>query len=105
MVHSQLNVADAAGSDLNYIGAVHDRPQDNALLAALPTDDYVRIRKRLDRTVLDHDVIYRQDTAMGRALFPATGLLGVLVELETGRVVEGGMIGAEGMAGLALYGG
>src|SRR3989442_7409704 len=80
-----------------------DGPAGNRLLSRLPAIDLKRIGRRLDRVPLRHDVIYQQDARIHRVYFPVTGLLSVIAELQTGRALEVGTIGPEGMGGLPLY--
>ena len=76
----------------------------NHLLSALPADEYVRLRPKLERVVLvQGDVLYHHDQRIEYVYFPTTALITFLVTMENGATVEMGLTGAEGMVGLPSF--
>jgi CRP-like cAMP-binding protein len=74
----------------------------NALLAALPADDYDRITPFLDVVPLKlKDVIYRPAERIEHVYFPGGGFFSILTPLHDGRMVEVATIGREGMIGVS----
>ena len=79
-------------------------PTRNRLLAALAPDDLARLRPHLEAAVLS---IGKAPTEPGRpvayVLFPGAGIVSLLAAApDKRRRIEAGMIGREGMVGLAV---
>ena len=73
----------------------------NGLLAALPPDDFARLapaRERVDLTV--QQTLFEAESEIDAAYFVETGTISMLARQEDGGLVEVGMVGPEGMAGL-----
>jgi CRP-like cAMP-binding protein len=76
-------------------------PARNRLLAALPREEYERLRPRLARESLPNGrVIYEAGDRVRYSYFPTSGMLSLLSSAEDGSTVEVAMAGTEGMAGL-----
>ena len=76
---------------------------DNRLLAALPPEDFARLRPRLQRVELPFDhTIFPADGAVEAVLFVESGMVSLLATLEGGEQVEVGVVGREGLVGLPL---
>src|SRR3712207_5251760 len=75
---------------------------ENRLLAALPRAEYVRLFPHLK---LIHPpprkILYNVGEVVRYAYFPRGGMISLLSSTEDGRTVEVGMIGNEGVAGIA----
>ena len=79
-------------------------PSGNWLLARLPTEDRVRIERRLERVSLGtHEVLYPTDSVIRRVYFPIRGLISIVAEFENGRVLEVATVGPEGMLGISVF--
>ena len=76
---------------------------DNRLLAALPPEDFARLRPRLQRVELPFDnTIFPADGKVEALLFIESGMVSLLATLEGGEQVEVGIAGREGLIGLPL---
>lgn len=82
-----------------------DKP-GNRLLAALPPDDWRRMRAKFDRMELRlGNVIFEQNAPLRRLYFPLSGVISTVAMFENGSVVEMATTGPEGMvAALAILG-
>ena len=80
---------------------------ENSLLAALPTEDYQRLKPHLELVQLSlHQSIYDIGEPIPYVYFPRRAIISLVITLEDGSTMEMGMVGHEGMAGLpALLGG
>lgn len=78
------------------------RPQsENHLLAALPAEDYERIREHLEPIDLQHSqVLYEVGGAMEYVYFPFKSMISLIAQLSDGSSVEIGVTGYEGTAGI-----
>lgn len=75
----------------------------NRLLAALPPDDLARLWPQLQPVELVfHKTLQKPEEPITAVLFPETGYVSQLAPLEDGDSAEIGLIGPEGMTGLAL---
>src|ERR1700727_1381974 len=74
----------------------------NRLLAALPAEDFVRFFAKLEQVSLSLRQVI-QDTAhpVEHVYFPEQGICSVLTVMADGAAIEVGMIGTEGMVGVA----
>jgi CRP-like cAMP-binding protein len=76
-------------------------PSDNRILAALPRQEYERLRPHLERVQLTKGkVIYEAGDRVNHAYFVAGGMLSLLSSAQDGSTVEVAMVGNEGVAGL-----
>src|SRR3954463_16395151 len=81
-------------------------PIPNRFLAALPPDDLKRLRPHLE--TIDEPlgkVLIEMGEPMPYLYFPDGGMISLLIRLEDGALIEAGVVGKEGFAGLpALMG-
>jgi CRP-like cAMP-binding protein len=81
-------------------------PQQNRLLGAMSHADTEQFFSDLHRVSLPlKQIVYEVGAPLEHVYFIESGVISVLTELTTGETVEAGMIGIEGLAGLAtLFG-
>ncbi len=79
---------------------------ENQLLQLIPMSDSEQLQDRLK--TLDFaqgDILAEPDTPIERLVFPRSGLLSVVVDLEDGAQIEASMIGPSGaLGGAAIFG-
>ena len=74
----------------------------NRLLAALPPKEYQRLRPHLKPvTLTPKQVLYREGASAESVWFPQQGMISLVSVLESGRAIEIGIVGSEGMVGTA----
>jgi CRP-like cAMP-binding protein len=79
-------------------------PRDNALFAALPQEDAARLHPHLEpRTWALGDVLYDPDRAPAFLYFPTTAMVSLVHTLANGLTGEMGVVGREGVVGVALF--
>jgi CRP-like cAMP-binding protein len=77
-------------------------PIANALLAALPPDEYARIAPSLELVSLKlKEFVYRPGESIQYVYFPGGGFFSILTALQDGSMVEVATIGREGMVGVS----
>ena len=76
----------------------------NRLLATLPKNEYTRLLSKLKtvRLVLG-EVLYEPGAAIKYVYFPNDSIISLISELSETSLLEVGMVGNEGMAGLAVF--
>ena len=75
----------------------------NRLLAALPREDLGRLARHLRPATLDAGtLLHEPGQRIETVYFPETGMISMLARLEGGDVLEVGVVGREGMAGLPV---
>ncbi|MDT7543518.1 MAG: hypothetical protein QOE33_3422 [Acidobacteriota bacterium] len=86
------------------------RPQEpsrsipNRLLAGLPAEDYERLLPRLKPTTFPlGKVIYESQKQMDYVYFPTTSHVSLLYTMLNGSTAEVGLVGNEGLVGIALF--
>ncbi len=78
-------------------------PKGNALLRALPHDEFVRLQPRLQRVTFSAgERVVTVGEPLTHVWFFETGAASRLVQLPTGQTVEAGIVGSDGVAGLPL---
>jgi len=76
----------------------------NYLLAALPTDVYVRVQSKLESVSFKlGEVVYESGDKMDYAHFPTTAIISMLYIMENGATAEIGVVGNDGVIGNALF--
>lgn len=76
---------------------------ENRLLAALPRAEYLRLLPHLKLIHLPpRKILYDIGEVVRYAYFPRGGMISLLSSTDDGRTVEVGMIGNEGVAGIAV---
>lgn len=79
-------------------------PRDNAILAALPEEEYALLAG--DMEVLDlgwRELLYQVDAAIEYVYFPLDGLASLLMNVDADTQMEVGAIGREGMLGVPVF--
>jgi CRP-like cAMP-binding protein len=76
----------------------------NHLIAALPTDEFIRLKPNLEPvSLLLGSVIYESGEQLEYIYFPTTAIVSLLYIMENGATAEIGMAGNDGLVGIALY--
>lgn len=79
-------------------------PIGNRLLAALPNEEYKRICTHLEPVSLAlGDVLYNSGGQMEHVYFPTDSIVSLLYTMENGMSAEIGVVGNEGVVGIALF--
>ncbi|HUQ30943.1 MAG TPA: Crp/Fnr family transcriptional regulator [Pyrinomonadaceae bacterium] len=79
-------------------------PSSNRLLATLPADDYKRLLPNLKPvTFALGEVIYESQGHMQNVYFPTTSHVSLLYTMIDGSTAEVGLVGNEGLVGIALF--
>lgn len=79
-------------------------PIQNRLLAALPADLYERLAPELEFVPLNlSDILYESGKPVTNIYFPLTGMVSLTSTMETNAIIEIGVIGNEGMVGIAVF--
>lgn len=80
-----------------------DTTSDNQLLTVLPREEYQRLTSHLELVRLTPGkILYNVGDTVRHAYFPEGGMISLLSTTESGRTVEVGMIGNEGMTGIPI---
>ena len=76
----------------------------NQLLAALPKKEYQTLRSQLEEIPLVFEqTIYKPQAAISDVYFPNSGIISLLAGLNERTTLEVGMVGNEGIVGLAIF--
>ena len=76
----------------------------NLLLAALPVDVLGRLQPVLEPVRLSlGQVIYEPDVALSHVYFPTTAIVSLLYTMENGASAEMGIVGSDGVVGIAVF--
>jgi len=76
----------------------------NHLLAALPADEFGRVKSKLEPVSFKlGEVLYESGDKLDCVYFPTTAITSLLYIMENGATVEIGVIGNEGISGHALF--
>jgi CRP-like cAMP-binding protein len=79
-------------------------PIRNRLLAALPPEEYRRLKPALTTTTLEHHKLLEDGCEpITHVYFPWGGVCSLTATMSDGRMVEVGTIGNEGLVGIAAY--
>ena len=79
-------------------------PGKNRLLAALPRDEYRRLRPHLEKVSLPlKDILYDANGPIPHVFFPLNGVVSLVILMEGGFTLEVGTIGNEGMVGTPVF--
>ena len=74
------------------------------MLAALPPEDYRRLKPSLTTTTLEHHKLLEDGSEpITHVYFPWGGVCSLTTTMSDGRMVEVGTIGNEGLVGMAAY--
>ncbi len=81
-----------------------DANRKNFLLAALPEDEFVRVKSKLNLVSFKlGEVLYESGDKLDCAYFPTTAITSLLYIMENGATAEIGVIGNDGVTGHALF--
>src|SRR5882724_681082 len=84
--------------------AANTRQVGNWLLDALPEADYERLLKNLQPATFQlGDVVYESGGQMDHVYFPTTCHVSLLYTMINGVTAEMGLVGNEGVVGIALF--
>src|SRR5271166_2864164 len=79
-------------------------PGENRLLAALPRDEYRRLRPHLEKVSLPlKDILYEANGPIPHVFFPLNGVVSLVIVMEGGFTLELSTIGNEGMVGTPVF--
>jgi CRP-like cAMP-binding protein len=79
-------------------------PIGNLLLAALPAEVYGRLCPALEPVAFAlGDVVYDTGGRMAHIYFPTTAVVSLIYTMEDGATAEMGLVGNEGVVGIALF--
>ncbi len=85
-------------------GANGDGPLGNRLLAALPAEAFERLRPDLERVSFSlGEVVYESGAQMQYVYFPTSSHISLLYTMLDGSTAEMGLVGNEGVVGIALF--
>lgn len=78
-------------------------PAANRLLAALPKKEYQRLLPEMEQVPLTFgDILYEPGDPITHVYFPNDGIISLLSKVERQKVLEVGIVGNEGVAGLPV---
>ena len=81
-----------------------DEARNNYLLSALHDDECARILTKLEKVSLDlGEVLYESGERMEHIYFPTTAIISMLYIMENGGTAEIGVVGNDGVIGVALF--
>jgi len=76
----------------------------NTLLAALPADVNARLEPHLESASLAlGEVIYEANDALTHVYFPTSAIVSLLYTMEDGTSAEMGVVGCDGVVGIAVF--
>ncbi|MDZ7790953.1 MAG: Crp/Fnr family transcriptional regulator [Xanthomonadales bacterium] len=81
-----------------------DQARNNLLLAALPDEVWKRLEPHMELTDMPLGrVLYESGNKLDHVYFPTTSIVSLLYVMEDGHSAEIGIVGKEGMVGVALF--
>jgi CRP-like cAMP-binding protein len=79
-------------------------PSDNRLLSALPSDEYQRVLKDLQPKEFSlGETVYDSGGPQDYVYFPTTSVVSLLYTMKNGATAEMGLVGNDGVVGVALF--
>ncbi len=79
-------------------------PNQNHLIAALPAEDYARIKTRLELVPqLLGQMLYEPGERLSHVYFPTSAIVSLQYVTESGASIETAGVGNEGLVGVALF--
>lgn len=100
----QLQLSNAESAVINLPATEQHRPQQNALLAALPAAECERLVADLELVPLTlGQVLHESGQTMSHAYFPLDCIVSLLYVMQSGDSAEIAVVGNEGMIGIALF--
>lgn len=80
------------------------RPIYNRLLAALPAGEYRRLLPKLEQIPLTYgENIYQRGDTIQYVYFPNSGIISLLAAAQADATLEVGIVGREGIVGIAIF--
>ncbi|WP_268796723.1 Crp/Fnr family transcriptional regulator [Pseudomonas huanghezhanensis] len=80
------------------------RPEDNYLLATLPTADFDRVLPNLELVTLEAgQVMAEPGQPISYAYFPTTAIISMIYMMENGDSAEVAVVGRDGVVGISLF--
>ena len=77
---------------------------ENRLLAALPDEEHERLHPSLEQVSFAlGEVVYESGGRLDHVYFPTTTIVSLLYTMEDGATAEMGLVGNEGIVGIALF--
>jgi CRP-like cAMP-binding protein len=79
-------------------------PSENRLLSALPSDEYQRLLEDLQPKEFSlGEVVYNSGGIQDYVYFPTTSVVSLLYTMRNGATAEMGLVGNDGVVGIALF--
>ena len=79
-------------------------PRQNYLLAAIPEFEFTRVERHLEPVSFKlGTVLYESGDRLDYVYFPTTAIVSLLYEMENGSTAEIGVVGNDGILGIALF--
>jgi CRP-like cAMP-binding protein len=76
----------------------------NQLLAALPKKDYQSLQRHLEEVpLIFEEILYQPNELISDVYFPNSGIISLLAAVNGRATLEVGLVGQEGMLGLAIF--
>jgi CRP-like cAMP-binding protein len=76
----------------------------NQLLAALPKKDYQKLQRHLEEIPLVfEEILYQPNVLISDVYFPNSGIISLLAAVNGRATLEVGLVGKEGLLGLAIF--
>lgn len=89
---------------VSAMGTVARDPSENYILGSLPSADLDTLRPRLRHVTIERgQEVYAPGAPIRELCFPVSGLVSMVATLRSGRSIEVGRIGREGVTGLPMY--
>jgi CRP-like cAMP-binding protein len=74
----------------------------NRILAALPESEYQRLAPHLTHYDLPHgEILYDFGDPIDYVYFPTNAMISLVTQMEDGKIIEVGLVGNDGMSGIA----
>jgi CRP-like cAMP-binding protein len=81
-----------------------EEPTRNQLLAALSPESYKRLQPNLESVSLAAgEVLYEAHNALSHVYFPTSAIVSLLYIMENGSTAEMGVVGRDGVVGIAVF--
>ncbi|HKF94847.1 MAG TPA: cyclic nucleotide-binding domain-containing protein, partial [Gammaproteobacteria bacterium] len=79
-------------------------PEQNGLLGALPRQEYEHLVPALEPVRLSlGEIVYEPGGQLDYLYFPVTAIVSLVYTMEDGATVEMGLVGKDGVVGIALF--
>ena len=86
------------------LSAQPNAPNENRLLAALPGEDYAHLLPQLEPlTFALGEIVYEPGGHLNYLYFPTTSIVSLVYTMEVGSTAEMGLVGNDGVVGIALF--